>query len=123
MIREGTFVIFEERKGSETRHMLWIKRRFALPDNWADTDLMDKAEKLVTRFPHEFMMVEEKHESLDSTIWVRLPAAALRGMFPGFTNGQVEDIQMRPVILAADNTEFNKAFGALPGRDGQRVAP
>ena len=93
--------------------MLWIKKRFAHPDMWANTYLRTCADKLLLRFPQEFMMVQEKHSVLDATIWVRLPDPSLKTMFPGFIDGKIGDLTARPVKLAVDDSEFERAFGAL----------
>lgn len=96
--------------------MLWIKKRFAHPDMWANTYLRTCADKLLVRFPEEFMMVQEKHGAMDATVWVRLPAPSFKTMFPGFTDGKIGDVAVRPVKLVVDDAEFERAFGALPGR-------
>jgi len=96
--------------------MLWIKKRFAHPDMWANTYLRTCADKLLARFPEQFMMVQEKHSALDATIWVRLPDPSLKTMFPGFTDGKIAEVAVRPVKLAVADAEFERTFGALPSR-------
>jgi hypothetical protein len=96
--------------------MLWIRKRFTRPNVWSETDLMDRAEKLILRFPWEFMMVEDEHKLFDSTIWVRLPDATLKALFPDFTEGDISDVKVRPIKLAAEDSKFDEVFGALPRR-------
>jgi hypothetical protein len=93
---------------------IWIKKHFTAADNWAGTDLMDRAERLTMRFPYEFMMVEEKGRGLEATIWVRLPLPELAGMFPGFTEGQIGDLKKRPIRLVVEEGEFERVFGGFP---------
>lgn len=94
--------------------MIWIKKRFAHPDMWSNTYLSVCANKLLLRFPREFMMVQEKHTSLDATIWVRLPDPSYKTMFPGFTDCKIGDLTARPIKLVAEDVEFERTFGALP---------
>ena len=96
--------------------MLWIKKRFGHPDMWANTYLRTCADKLFVRFPQEFMMVKEKHGIMASTIWVRLPDPSFKTMFPGFTDGKIGDVTSRPLKLVVDDSEFERAFGALSSR-------
>ena len=96
--------------------MIWIKRHFTHTNMWANTYLMACAEKLLVRFPREFMMVEERRHSLDVTIWVRLPEPSLRAMFPEFTDGKISDLTARPIKLAGEDAQFERAFGELPAR-------
>ena len=72
---------------------------------------MDRAEKLVLRFPWEFMMVEDEHKLFDSTIWVRLPDATLEALFLDFTEGDISDVKLRPIKLAVEESKFDEAFG------------
>ena len=113
-------VLLLMKRGRETRgrgkgHMLWIKKRFAHPDMWANTYLRTCADRLFARFPEEFMMVREKHGVLDATIWVRLPDPSFKTMFPGFTDGKICDVTSRPAKLVVDDSEFERAFGSLRG--------
>lgn len=96
--------------------MLWIKKRFKSPNNWAQTDLMDRAQELIMRFPYEFMMVEQEHDVLDSTIWIRLPMPELAGLFPGFVEDRVESLTTRPIKLVVEESQFERVFGTLPSR-------
>ena len=96
--------------------MIWIKKRFTRPDIWSETDLMDRAKKLLLRFPWEFMMVEDEHKLFDSTIWVRLPDATLKVLFPNFAEGDISDVKVQPIKLAAEESKFEETFGALPRR-------
>ena len=96
--------------------MLWIKKRFKRPDLWPETDLLDRAKRLLGRFPLEFMMVEDEHKLFDSTIWVRLPNAALMSLFPDFKEGDISKVKVRPIKLAAEESKFEEVFGTLPGR-------
>jgi hypothetical protein len=96
--------------------MFWIKRHFTHTNMWANTYLMACAEKLLVRFPREFMMVEERRHSLDATIWVRLPDASLRAMFPEFIEANIGDLTVRPTKLAAEDVEFERVFGGLSSR-------
>ena len=77
---------------------------------------MTCGDKLLARYPQEFLMVQEKHSSLDATIWVRLPDSSLKTMFPGFTDGKIDDVTARPLKLVVDDAEFERAFGALSSR-------
>jgi hypothetical protein len=83
---------------------------------WANTYLMACADKLLPRFPREFMMVEERRHASDATIWVRLPDPSLRAMFPDFVDGKISDLTVRPTKLASEDTEFERVFGGLPSR-------
>ena len=96
--------------------MLWIKKRFAHTDMWANTYLRTCADKLLVRFPEEFMMVQEKHGIMDATIWVRLPDPTFKTMFPGFSDAKIGEVPVRPSKLVVDDAEFERAFGGLPGR-------
>lgn len=95
--------------------MIWLQRRFS-KENWAHTDLMERVERLQMMYPREFMMVEEEHAVLDSTIWVRLPTEQLTSLFPGFTPTSAPELAKRPILLAAENNEFEAVFGSLPKR-------
>jgi hypothetical protein len=96
--------------------MIWIKRNFSHTDMWANTYLMACAEKLLVRFPREFMMVLEKRTSPNATIWVRLSDPSLRAMFPDFVDGKISDLTVRPTKLVSEDAEFERVFGGLLSR-------
>lgn len=93
---------------------LWIKKRFSSGDNWAATDLMDLGEELLMRFPDQFMIVQERHRGLDTTIWVRVPLPEMRDLFPGFTEGDIGELKTQPTKLAVEEGAYAQAFGSLP---------
>ena len=97
--------------------MVWIKRRYD-KESWSSTQLMERVEQefMTLGGPKEMLMIEETHEPLVSTIWIRHPNEVLAAAYDGFENADPADLPKQAILLIGHNSEFEKQFEYGPSR-------
>jgi len=62
--------------------------------------------------PSSMLMVEQHHgpDSLDSTIWIRLPDKGHMAGYPGFEEVPEDQLPRKAILLIGDGDEFAKLF-------------
>lgn len=91
--------------------MIWIRKRY-IGETWAATPLFSTFEKhfMALGGPPSMLMIEQDHDPLDSTIWIRLPSKSEAGPYLGFEEAPSDQLPKQAILLIGHNAEFEKLF-------------
>ena len=97
--------------------MIWIKRHFE-GRPWTESAIFNTFETLfmASGGPKAMLLIEQEHAPLVSTLWIRLPNAALQSAFDGFELADQAQLPQKAILLIGHNDEFETLFRY--GREG-----